>query len=126
MREGAVRYSDEPLNSLWHHCYNIDHLWATFFAKKKSAAAGVDGVTWEAYAENLEDNLANLSDRLARGAYRARPVRRTFIPKADGRLRPLGIPTLEDKLVQGLTKSVLEVAVPSPAQRRHEPATAQD
>ena len=98
--EAAVRYCDEPLNSLWHHCYNVDHLRATFFSMKKNAAAGVDGVTWEAYAEGLEGNLANLSDRLARGAYRARPVRRTFIPKADGRLRPLGIPALEDKLVQ--------------------------
>ena len=108
VREAAVRYCDEPLNSLWHHCYNVDHLRATFFSMKKNAAAGVDGVTWEAYAENLEGNLADLSDRLARGAYRARPVRRTFIPKADGRLRPLGIPALEDKLVQSLTKSVLE------------------
>ncbi len=63
---------------------------------------------WASYEENLEDNLQDLSGRLARGAYRAKPVRRTYIPKADGRLHPLGIPTLEDKLVQGLTKSVLE------------------
>jgi group II intron reverse transcriptase/maturase len=108
VREAADRYRGQQLTSLWHHCYNVDHLRAVFFDMKKSAAAGVDGVTWSSYAENLEDNLQDLSARLARGAYRAKPVRRTYIPKADGRLRPLGIPTLEDKLVQGLTRTVLE------------------
>ena len=108
LREAADRHRGQQLTSLWHHSYNVDHLRAVFFDMKKTAAAGVDGVTWASYAEGLEDNLQDLSARLARGAYRAKPVRRTYIPKADGRLRPLGIPTREDKLVQGLTKSVLE------------------
>ncbi len=104
LREAADRHRGQQLTSLWHHSYNVDHLRAVFFDMKKTAAAGVDGVTWASYAEGLEDNLQDLSARLARGAYRAKPVRRTYIPKADGRLRPLGIPTLEDKLVQGLTR----------------------
>ena len=68
--------------------------------------AGIDGETWRHYGENLEGNLLDLSERLKRGAYRARPVRRAYIPKADGRLRPLGVPTLEDKIVQ---RAVVEV-----------------
>lgn len=108
VREAANRYRNEPLTSLWHHCYNIDHLRAVFYNLKKNASPGVDGVMWETYEEDLETNLADLSSRLARGAYQAKPVRRTFIPKADGSMRPLGIPVLEDKLVQSLTKSVLE------------------
>ena len=69
---------------------------------KKDAAAGVDGETWEHYGENLEANLQDLSQRLKRGAYRARPVRRVYIPKVGkpGELRPLGVPALEDKIVQ--------------------------
>src|SRR6266404_2263675 len=63
-------------------------------------APGVDGETWRHYGEQLEGNLQDLSDRLKRGAYRAKPVRRVFIPKADGRQRPLGVTTLEDKIVQ--------------------------
>jgi group II intron reverse transcriptase/maturase len=74
---------------------------------KKDAAAGVDGVTWHHYAEELEENLRDLCERLARGAYRAKPVRRQYIPKAGGRVRPLGIPTLEDKIVQRATAEVL-------------------
>lgn len=94
--------------TLWHHVYNVDHLRAVFFRLRKDAAPGVDGQTWAEYAANLEENLQDLADRLRRGAYRAKPVRRVYIPKPDGRQRPLGIPTLEDKLVQGLTKAVLE------------------
>src|SRR3989442_50081 len=71
------------------------------------AAAGIDGETWRHYGEALEENLADLSGRLKRGAYRAKPVKRTYIPKADGRQRPLGIPTLEDKIVQRTTVDVL-------------------
>jgi group II intron reverse transcriptase/maturase len=73
---------------------------------KRGAAAGVDGETWLHYREDLEANLQDLSGRLQRGAYRAKPVRRAYIPKADGRQRPLGVPTLEDKLVQ---RAVVEV-----------------
>jgi group II intron reverse transcriptase/maturase len=86
----------------------VDHLRSVFLEMKKSAAPGVDGVTWRDYAENMEENLLDLSSRLARGAYRAKPVRRTYIPKSDGKQRPLGIPTVEDKIVQGVTKKVLE------------------
>ncbi len=87
--------------------YNVDRLREAFFSIKKKAAAGVDGVTWAFYDENLEGNLLDLSGRLARGAYRAKPVRRVFIDKADGRKRPLGVPVLEDKIVQRSTVQVL-------------------
>jgi hypothetical protein len=76
---------------------------------KRQAAAGVDGETWRHYGEALEENLQNLSHRLKRGAYRAKPVRRVYIPKADGRQRPLGITALEDKLVQRATVEVLNI-----------------
>jgi len=72
-----------------------------------NAAPGVDGQTWRQYGEDLEANLQDLSGRLKRGAYRARPVKRAWIPKADGRRRPIGIPTLEDKIVQRAAASVL-------------------
>lgn len=74
---------------------------------KKDAAADVDGETWPHYGEDLEENLRDLSDRLKRGAYRARPVRRVYILKADGKRRPLGVPALEDKIVQRATVEVL-------------------
>jgi RNA-directed DNA polymerase len=108
VRKAVANDKERQLTTLWHHVYNVDHLRATFFQLRKAAAPGVDGVTWQTYAENLEENLQDLSERLRKGAYRAKPVRRTYIPKPDGRMRPLGIPTLEDKLVQGLTKTVLE------------------
>ena len=73
----------------------------------REAAPGVDGQTWAAYGEHLEANLRDLSDRLKRGAYHARPVERVYIPKPDGRQRPIGIPTLEDKIVQRATVEVL-------------------
>ena len=79
---------------------------AAYLGIKRDAAAGVDGETWRHYGEKLEGNLQDLSERLKRGAYRAKPVRRAYIPKADGRLRPLGVPTLEDKIVQ---RAVVEV-----------------
>jgi hypothetical protein len=75
--------------------------------KAEGPAAGVDGETWERYGENLEENLADLSGRLERRAYRAKPARRVFIPKADGRQRPLAIPALEDKIVQRAAVAVL-------------------
>ncbi len=77
-----------------------------YLATKWDAAAGVDGETWQHYGEDLEGNLRDLSGRLKRGAYRAKPVRRVYIPKPDGRQRPLGVPTLEDKVVQ---RAVVEV-----------------
>jgi group II intron reverse transcriptase/maturase len=78
----------------------MDSLREAFEAMSRTAAPGVDGVTWEAYREGLEDNLRSLHERLHRGAYRAKPSRRAYIPKADGRQRPLGVAALEDKLLQ--------------------------
>lgn len=75
---------------------------------KKSAAAGVDGVTWSEYGEALETRVADLQERLHRGSYHPQPVRRAFIPKADGRQRPIGIPVLEDKIVQQAVRMILE------------------
>ncbi|UCF84291.1 MAG: hypothetical protein JSV50_01260 [Desulfobacteraceae bacterium] len=93
--------------TLWHHVYNIDHLRKGYFSLKRNAAPGVDGETWRHYGENLEENLRDLSDRLKRGAYRAKPVKRAFVPKPDGRQRPLGVTTLEDKIVQRTMVEVL-------------------
>lgn len=108
VREAAARDRKQRLTTLWHHVYDVDHLRAVFHDLRKDAAPGVDGQTWSDYAANLEPNLQELAARLRRGAYRAKPVRRTYIPKPDGRQRPLGIPALEDKLVQSLTTAVLE------------------
>lgn len=93
--------------TLWHHVYDIRRLRESFLTMRKHAAAGVDGVTWDQYAERLEENLQDLSERLKRGAYRAKPVRRQYIAKSGGGLRPLGIPALEDKLVQRVTAEVM-------------------
>ena len=107
IRQLARKEKDLRFTTLWHHVYDVRRLREAFLSMKKDAAAGVDGVTWSEYAENLEENLRDLSGRLARGAYRAKPVRRQYIPKAGGRMRPLGIPTLEDKIVQRSTAEVL-------------------
>jgi group II intron reverse transcriptase/maturase len=93
--------------ALLHHIYDVNRLRAAYLALKRDASAGVDGETWRSYGENLEGNLADLSERLQRGAYRAKPVRRVYIPKADGRQRPLGVTALEDKIVQRATVEVL-------------------
>src|SRR3989304_2671149 len=84
----------------------MERLRASYFTLQEDAATGIDGETWRHYGENLEANLQALSSRLQRRAYRAKPVRRAYIPKADGRQRPLGVPTLEDKVVQ---RAVVEV-----------------
>jgi len=93
--------------ALLHHIYNLDTLRRAYFILKKEAAPGVDGETWRHYGETLEDNLRDLSERLKQGAYRAKPVRRVYIPKADGRQRPLGVTALEDKIAQRATVEVL-------------------
>ena len=93
--------------ALLHHIYNLETLRMAYFRLKKEAAPGVDGETWRHYGEQLERNLQDLSERLKRGAYRAKPVRRVYIPKADGRQRPLGVPALEDKIVQRAAVEVL-------------------
>ena len=93
--------------TLWHHVYDANRLRETFLGLKRIAAPGVDGETWRSYAENLDARIQDLSARLKRGAYRARPARRTYIEKTGGGQRPLGILVLEDKLVQSATAQVL-------------------
>lgn len=93
--------------NLMHNIYSEEALLKAFEAVKKQAAAGIDEVSWHDYEGNLSNNLRDLSKRLRCGGYRAKPVRRVFIPKADGRQRPLGIPTLEDKIVQKATAEVM-------------------
>ncbi len=107
VRQAARKDRKATFTALLHHIYALDTLRAAYFSLKKDAAPGVDGETWRHYGQALEDNLRDLSERLKRGAYRAKPVRRVYIPKADGRQRPLGVTTLEDKLVQRATVEVL-------------------
>src|ERR1700722_3480949 len=95
IRKLAKQEKGVKFNNLMHHIYNVDRLRKGFFGMKKSAAAGIDGVTWTEYEKNLESNLQDLSQRLKTGGYRARPVRRVFIDKADGKKRPLGVPAVE-------------------------------
>ena len=107
IRHAAYRDKRLQFTTLWHHVYNIDHLRKGYFSLKRNAAPGVDGETWRHYGEELEENLRDLADRLKRGAYRAKPVKRSYIPKRDGRQRPLGVTALEDKIVQRTTVEVL-------------------
>ena len=109
IRNVVRRDKDERFTALWHHVYNVNRLRQAYFALKRSAAPGVDDVTWHSYGEKLEENLKDLSTRLQRGSYKARPVKRIYIPKPDGRERPIGITTLEDKVVQRATVEVLNV-----------------
>ena len=105
VREVARRDKQARFTALLHHV-DFARLWAAYQAIRPKAAAGVDGVTWAAYGRDLEANLRDLHARVHSGAYRASPSRRVYIPKADGRLRPLGIATLEDKILQ---RAVVEV-----------------
>ena len=106
IREAITRNEQEKLTALLHHM-TTDALRAAFFGLKHDAAPGVDRLTWNEYALGLEDRLADLHGRVHRGAYRALPSRRKFIPKPDGRLRPLGIAALEDKIVQAALAAIL-------------------
>jgi RNA-directed DNA polymerase len=108
VREAAKRDKKQQFTALWHHVYSVDRLREAYFGLKRKAAAGIDGETWETYQQNLETNIVDLSARLKNGAYQAKPVRRVYIPKADGRQRPIGVTTLEDKIVQRATSEVLE------------------
>jgi RNA-directed DNA polymerase len=105
VRQAARRDKDVRFTALLHHV-DLDRLWAAFVAINHNAAPGVDKVTWDAYGQDLRANLEDLLRRVHSGAYRASPSRRVYIPKADGRLRPLGIATLEDKILQ---RAVVEV-----------------
>ena len=107
MRETARKDSTLKFTALLHHVCE-DCLTEAFFNLKKSAAVGVDGVTWHDYERNLEAHIADLHDRIHRGGYRALPSRRVWIPKPDGRKRPLGIAALEDKIVQQAVLWVLQ------------------
>src|SRR5215469_3954780 len=107
VREAAKKNKETRFTALFHYVYDSDMLKFAFFRLKKEAAPGVDGETWRNYVENLEANLQDLSHRLQRGAYHAKPVRRTYIPKSDGRQRPLGVTALEDKIVQRAAVEVL-------------------
>ena len=106
VRQAARKDKDARFTALLHHV-TVDRLRAGYRAIRSDAAPGVDGVTWRDYGQDLEANLADLHARVQRGAYRASPSRRVFIPKPDGRLRPLGIAVLEDKIVQRATVEVL-------------------
>src|SRR2546422_1290531 len=107
VRQAASKDKKLRFTALLHHIYNPETLRTAYSSLKKEAAPGVDGETWRHYGEAVEDNLRDVSERLKRGAYRAKPVRRVYISKEDGRQRPLGVPALEDKIVQRATVEVL-------------------
>jgi RNA-directed DNA polymerase len=107
IRQAASRDKKLRFTGLWHHVYQVDRLREAYFNLKRGAAPGIDGETWRHYGGDLEENLQDLSGRLQRGAYRAKPVRRAYIPKADGRQRPLGVTVLEDKVAQRATAEVM-------------------
>ena len=106
VRQAARQRKKEKFTALLHHI-SIDLLGMAFFALKRDAAPGVDGMTWQTYEADLDRNLTDLHERVHRGAYRALPSRRAYIPKAEGRLRPLAVAALEDKIVQRATMAVL-------------------
>jgi RNA-directed DNA polymerase len=106
VRQRAIYDKKERFSALLHHV-TINRLRDAFQAISRNAAPGVDGIVWEHYAANLEHNLERLHAQVHRGAYRAKPSRRVYIPKSDGRQRPLGIAALEDKIVQRATTEVL-------------------
>src|SRR5258706_9320007 len=102
IRRVARERKKEKFTSLLHHI-SIDLLDEAFFELKEEAAPGVDGLTWTEYERNLDRNIEDLHARVHRGAYRALPSRRVYIPKPDGRQRPLALTALEDKIVQRAT-----------------------
>jgi RNA-directed DNA polymerase len=106
VRQAAQKDREARFTALLHHV-DVDRLRVAYRALNPKAATGVDGVTWRQYGQDLEGNLQDLHARLQRGAYRARPSRRVFIPKADGRQRALGVAALEDKILQRATVEVL-------------------
>jgi RNA-directed DNA polymerase len=106
VRQAAKGDKQVRFTALLHHVH-IELLRSSYHSLKRKAVAGVDGVTWQAYGDGLEERLADLQGRIHRGAYQAKPSRRVWIPKADGRERPLGIAALEDKIVQHAVVRVL-------------------
>src|SRR5215218_5935146 len=106
IRQAARQRKKEKFTALFHHV-SIDHLAEAFSELKENAAAGVDGLTCRDYEQHLERNLEDLHARVHRGAYRALPSRRVYIPKPDGRQRPIAVAALEDKIVQRAAAAVL-------------------
>lgn len=106
VRKAARKDRNARFTALLHHI-TVDELRDSYMALKRDAAPGIDGIRWEEYAEGLGERLRDLHERVHRGTYRAQPSKRTYIPKADGRLRPLGIAALEDKIVQHAMATVL-------------------
>ena len=107
VRQAARQSKSVRFTALLHHI-TIDLLGRSYRALERNSAPGIDGMTWQVYGENLEEKLTELHDRIHKGSYRARPARRTYIPKADGSQRPLSILCLEDKIVQQAVATVLE------------------
>ncbi len=106
VRKAAKERRQERFTTLLHHL-DVDLLRDSFYALKRQASPGVDGMSWQEYETGLEDRLVDLHSRVHRGAYRAKPSRRVYIPKADGRQRPLGIAAVEDKIVQQAVVTIL-------------------
>jgi RNA-directed DNA polymerase len=106
VRRAARRDRKQRFTALFHHVYNVDRLRDAYRALEPDASACIDGETWRHYSEGLDRNLEELAGRLKRGTYQVQPVRRVYIPKPDGQQRPIGVPTLEDKIVQ---RAVVEV-----------------
>ena len=108
VRLAARRGKKEKFTSLLHHV-NSEMLRAAFYALKRDAAPGVDGMTWDTYEQGLDHRVENLRARVQSGAYRAMPSRRSYIPKEDGTKRPLAVTALEDKIVERAVAAVLNV-----------------
>lgn len=106
VRKAAKEGREQKFTALLHHL-TVGLLRESFYALKRKAAPGVDGIGWQEYEPGLEDRLIDLHSRVQRGAYRAKPSRRVYIPKADGRQRPLGVAALEDKIVQQAVVAIL-------------------
>jgi RNA-directed DNA polymerase len=106
VRQAAKERKEEKFTALLHHV-TTELLRQSFYALKRRAAPGVDGITWQEYETGLEGRLVDLHSRIHRGAYQAQPSRRVYIPKPDGRQRPLGVAALEDKIVQQAVATVL-------------------
>ena len=106
VRKAAKERKQERFTCLLHYL-NVDLLRDSFYALKRKASPGVDGVTWQEYETGLEDRIIDLHSRVHRGTYRAQPSKRVYIPKLDGRQRPIGIAAVEDKVLQQAVVTIL-------------------
>jgi len=106
VRKAARENKELKFTALLHHL-TVDLLRESFYSLRRKAAPGVDGVTWQEYETGMEDRLVDLHSRVHRGAYRAKPSRRVYIEKEDGRQRPLGVAAVEDKIVQQAVTTIL-------------------